>query len=210
MFHFKKNEIPFWFPNQCVHPIIETISFTILFCGPFDAEQHRPYQLFTLSLICCNMLSWLVVSFALKVPIQPQSYSLPYDITSNDHFLICLGLVFDPFYFFFLIYNFNKPLQGGYLRWWSQKNLIFLGWLKRYARGWPRPSNMPTSATPWGRILIWCRCRAPHCETGFGWSMWEWVKTYLAIRYLRVDCWLMMIGINYHMVDHGSSYWLID
>lgn len=104
MFHFKKNEIPFWFPNQCVHPIIETISFTILFCGPFDAEQHRPYQLFTLSLICCNMLSWLVVSFALKVPIQPQSYSLPYDITSNDHFLICLGLVFDPFYFFFFKY----------------------------------------------------------------------------------------------------------
>ena len=77
---FSKNEIPFWFPNQCVHPIIETISFTILFRDPFDAEQHRPYQLFTLSLICCNMLSWLVVSSALKVPIQPQSYSLPYDI----------------------------------------------------------------------------------------------------------------------------------
>ena len=91
MFHFQENEIPFWFPNQCVHPIIDTISFAILFCGPFDAE-HRPYQLFTLSLICCNMLSWLVVSFALKVPIQPQSYSLPYDttyITSNDHFMIC-------------------------------------------------------------------------------------------------------------------------
>lgn len=67
----KKSEIPFWFPNQCVHPIIETISFTYHFCGPVDGIAHT-YRLFTLSLICCNMLSWLVISsFAKKVPIQP-------------------------------------------------------------------------------------------------------------------------------------------